>query len=76
MAWIDTWHTGHLMMFCTGEAGAGEAAEVLGSYGPPEEPWGWRTRVDLRSPDELVITAWNVLPGGLEAKATEAAYAR
>ena len=80
LAWVDTWHTGHLIMFCTGQSdaddGAGGSAEVLTSYGPPEEPWGWRTRIDLPSPGELVITAWNILPGGVEAKATEATYSR
>jgi hypothetical protein len=72
LAWVDTWHMGTSMMFCAG----GPTAEVLGSYGPPDEPWGWRTRFDLGSPDQLVITAWNITPAGDEAKATEASYRR
>jgi hypothetical protein len=71
MAWIDTWHNGNSITFSTGTA----AIDVLCSYGPPDEPWGWRTTFDV-SPEELVITAWNVTPGGEAAKATEAAYRR
>jgi Protein of unknown function (DUF1579) len=69
MAWVDSWHTGRSIMFCTG----GPEAEVVGTYGPQ---WSWRTRFDLVSPNELVITAWNITPAGEEAKATEAAYHR
>ena len=72
MAWVDTWHTGRSILFCQG----GPAADVLGGYGPPEQRWGWRTRFDLVSPEELVITAWNVEPTGEETKATEATYRR
>jgi hypothetical protein len=72
MAWIDTWHTGTSMLFCVG----GPDADMLGSYGPSDEPWGWRTRFDLASSDEFTITAWNITPAGDEVKATEATYRR
>jgi hypothetical protein len=79
MALADTWHTGSSIMLCTGAgagAGPGPSAEVLGTYGPPEQPWGWRTRLEVVSADEVVITAWNVTPTGEAAKATEATYRR
>ncbi|MEA2842785.1 MAG: hypothetical protein QOJ69_456 [Actinomycetota bacterium] len=72
MAWVDTWHTGTSIIFSQG----GPAADVMAGYGPPEQRWGWRTRFDLASPEELVITAWNITPTGEEAKATEATYRR
>ena len=51
---------------------------VLGSYGSPEypEPWGWRTTVELKNPDLLMITAYNISPEGREDKATETVYKR
>jgi hypothetical protein len=69
MAWVDSWHTGTSIMFCEG----GPEADVVGTYGAQ---WGWRTRFDLVSPNELVITAWNITPGGHQTKATEATYHR
>ena len=72
MVWVDSWHAGRSMMFCTGTTGI----EVVGTYGPSEEQWSWRTRVEVSPPDRLLITAWNITPGGDEAKATEATYRR
>lgn len=75
MAWADEWHTGDGIMFCAGVSGAA-GFDVLGSYGPPERPWGWRTTIDVPEPDVVVVTMWNVTPEGDEAKAVEAAYTR
>jgi hypothetical protein len=51
---------------------------VLGSYPDPTggPDWGWRTEVDLIDNDHLVITAYNILPDGMEARATEATLTR
>jgi Protein of unknown function (DUF1579) len=86
LAWVDTFHTGLSIMLCRGEAG--DAAEVLGTYGGAGE-WGWRTTWTMFSGpapedagpagsdlDHLVVTAWNITPEGEEAKATEATYER
>lgn len=63
-AWVDSAHNGTRIMLSVGESG-GDAGKpmVLGSYqAPPGPDWGWRTTLELRGPDQLVITHYNIAP--------------
>ena len=74
-AWIDTFHTGTLIMTFSGAAVEG-GFEVAGSYAAGDGPrWGWRSRVVLAD-DDLVITDFNVTPDGQAAKAIETTLRR
>lgn len=72
MAWTDSWHNGDSIMWSTG----GPDLRVKGSYPTGAEPWFWRTEFEMEAADELVITAYNISPGGDEDRATEARYRR
>jgi hypothetical protein len=76
-SWIDSFHMGTGMMFSTGNE-TENGFSVLGSYGGPDIPetWGWRTVVELTDEDTLIITAYNISPGGQEDIATETRYQR
>lgn len=76
-SWVDSFHNNTAIMFCTGQA-AENGFSVLGSYPDPNggPDWGWRTEVNLIDNDHLVITAFNILPEGMEAMATEATLTR
>jgi hypothetical protein len=76
-AWVDSFHMSTGIMFSQGGE-VGNGFSVLGSYGGEgiPTPWGWRTVLELVSPDELIITAYNISPEGQEDKATETVYKR
>ena len=78
-AWIDSFHTGTAIMFSQSEREATDC-KMLGSYAyvtpETEQHWGWRTHIELKRDDELVITAYNISPEGEESKATEIVYHR
>jgi hypothetical protein len=75
--WIDNQHNGTATMFCVGAASP-DGFWVLGRYpdpgGGPE--WGWRTEFSLLDADHLIMTAYNIMPVGEEAKALETVLAR
>jgi hypothetical protein len=77
-AWVNNHHNGTRIMLSEGEEGdSRERPSVLGSYPVPGHPdWGWRTTLEMHSPDNLVITHHNITPEGEESPGVEFAYKR
>lgn len=76
-AWIDSFHNGSAIMFSQGNKGDSQI-NVLGSYAyvtpDTEQHWGWRTNIEMVTDTEMIITAFNISPEGVETKATETTY--
>lgn len=73
VAFVDSFHTSSSVMECTPN---GRVLDVTGTYDAGGQRWGWRTRFEMPSPNELLVTAWNVSPDGDETQATRASYQR
>lgn len=76
-AWVDSFHTGTSVMHSVGPL-TGGAFSVRGSYadGSGGPPWGWKTVIEQRTDEELVIAMFNIPPGGSEHRALETRYRR
>lgn len=76
-AWIDSFHTGTQIMVSRGVPTA-VLHSVTGSYGGESdgEAWGWRTEIELKSADRLLIRMFNITPQGEESLAVEFDYQR
>lgn len=69
LAWVDSSHTGTAIILSTGPATEPGVVDVVGSYSAGEQRWGWRTRIRLCAPDELLVEAFNISPDGVEMRA-------
>ncbi|HMT29863.1 MAG TPA: DUF1579 domain-containing protein [Bacteroidia bacterium] len=73
-AWVDSFHNGTAIMFSQNNTNASPYS-VLAHYAG-EPAWGWRTVITKEHADKMIITMFNIAPGGSDEKAVETIYER
>ena len=77
MAWINNKHQGSEIMYSVSK-NTDNKFSVLGHYSTNDESeiWGWKTTLDLKSGDNLIISHFNISPQQHEYLGVEFNYKR
>ena len=78
IAWVDSFHMGTGIMLSASEKNS-PVISVLGKYqtgGEHPQTWGWRTGIEFAGDNQMILSAWNITPDGIESLGTQTVFNR